>query len=72
MNELTQSQAVKLGQLIQGARKRNRSSIADCSNALGIDPKIFEEMEEGEQVPSLPEVEVMAMFLDVLIEYLAS
>ena len=69
MNELAQSQAVKLGRLIQGARKRNRSSIAECSNALGIDPKIFEEMEVGERVPSLPEVEVMAMFLDVPMDY---
>ena len=69
MNELAQSQAAKLGQLIQAARKRTRSSIADCSNALGIDPKIFEEMEKGDRVPSLPEVEVMAMFLDVPMDY---
>ena len=69
MNELDQSQADKLGRLIHDARKRKRSSIAECSIALGIDPKVMEEMEEGQRVPSLPEVEVLAMYLDVPMDY---
>ena len=69
MNELDQSQANKLGRLIHDARKRKRSSVAECSSALGIDPKVMQEMEEGQRVPSLPEVEVLAMYLDVPMDY---
>lgn len=57
--------AKKLGVLIQDAREFAGQSIADCAAVVGISQEQFEQAEKGEYDISLPELEALAIFLDV-------
>ncbi len=59
----------KLGVLIQGARQAFNKSIEDCTDALGIKAEQFRSYEIGEDSPSLPELEALAFFLKVPMDY---
>lgn len=65
MKETDVTRAKILGVLIQDARKYARRSIAECAEVLGLTTEQFHQAEEGENIISLPELEVLAMFLDV-------
>jgi transcriptional regulator with XRE-family HTH domain len=69
MNELNQTRAKILGELIRNARLHAGRSIADCAKVLGIKEDDFEAAETGEYTPSLPDLEVLAMYLDVPMAY---
>ena len=69
MNNLDQARAKKLGEMIHEARGQAGRSIADCAQVLGIAEDSFSQLESGEQVPSLPDLEVLAMYLDVPMAY---
>jgi transcriptional regulator with XRE-family HTH domain len=65
MNEQDLTRAKILGVLIQDARMHAGRSVADCAQVLNISPEAFAQAERGEHVVSLPELEVLAMYLDV-------
>jgi transcriptional regulator with XRE-family HTH domain len=55
----------KLGILIRDARLAARRGISECAKAIGVTNGIFRAYEEGRRAPSLPEMEVLAYFLDM-------
>jgi len=59
----------KLGVLIRDARLAGRKSIEECSNVLQVSPEEFETYEFGDKSPSLPKLEVMALYLGVPLEH---
>ena len=54
-----------LGALIQDARLAARMNIRECAEAIGISDGSFRSYERGTKSPSLPELEVLAYFLDI-------
>ena len=69
MNNLNQTRARILGELIRDARLHANRSIADCAQVLGISEDVYAQAETGEYTPSLPDLEVLAMYLDVPMAY---
>jgi len=65
MKETDLTRAKILGVLIQDARKYARRSIEECAEVLGLTTEQFRQAEEGQHIVSLPELEVLAMYLDV-------
>jgi transcriptional regulator with XRE-family HTH domain len=65
MNDLDQTRAKILGDLIRDARLRAGRSVADCARTLAISEEKFEQAETGEYTPALPDLEVLAMYLNV-------
>ncbi len=57
--------AKMLGLLIQDAREYAGRSIDECAEVVGFTPEQFVQAEQGERVVSLPELEALAIFLDV-------
>jgi transcriptional regulator with XRE-family HTH domain len=64
-----QARAQKLGDLIRDARMDKNKSEQDCAQAMGVDTETFKAYEKGEKAPSLPEIEVLAFFLNIPINY---
>ena len=69
MNEVDNTRAQMLGDLIRSAREHARRSIAECAAVIGISPENFEQAEAGEYSLSLPDLEALAIFLDVPMGY---
>jgi transcriptional regulator with XRE-family HTH domain len=61
--------AHKFGVLIRNARLIRNKSIADCASRLGIAETHFETYELGEASPSLPELELLTVYLSISFEY---
>ena len=55
----------KLGVLMRDARLAARKTIQECSQAVGVTGGILRAYEEGRRSPSLPELELLAYFLNV-------
>jgi transcriptional regulator with XRE-family HTH domain len=55
----------KLGVLMRDARMAARKTIKECAQAVGVTSGILRAYEEGRRSPSLPELELLAFFLDV-------
>ena len=69
MNTEISSRAELLGELIRKARENGRFTAKSCAEALSISPKTFSQAEKGEYGLSLPDLEILAIFLDVPIGY---
>lgn len=65
MDEQELTRARILGVLIQDARQHAGRTVEDCAAVLKIAPETFARAEKGEHVISLPELEVLALYLDV-------
>ncbi len=59
----------KLGVLIMDARMVAGRTQEECAELLGISPAAFRAYEQGESSPSLPELEVLAYFLNIPLEH---
>ncbi len=59
----------KLGVLLREARKISGQSAAVCAQVIGISEEQYQAYEFGDQMPSLPEIEVLAYFLNVPIRH---
>jgi len=59
----------KLGILIQSARSSAGKSIEECAAGLNISSEQMELFEGGEVSPSLPELEALAFYLKVPLDY---
>ena len=69
MSDLEQTRAQKLGMLIQEAREVAGQSTADCATVLNVSAASFELVESGEHPLSLPDLEALAIFLNVPMGY---
>jgi transcriptional regulator with XRE-family HTH domain len=59
----------KLGVLIQGARDLAGSTLEECAEAIGVSSQKLEAFESGEESPSLPEMEALAFYLKMPLDY---
>jgi transcriptional regulator with XRE-family HTH domain len=59
----------KLGVLIRDARMAARKTVPECAKAIGITPATLRAYEEGRKSPSLPDLEVLAYYLDLPIQH---
>jgi transcriptional regulator with XRE-family HTH domain len=69
MNEMDVNRARTLGNLIHDARLRAGRGAADCAQALGLDDDDFARVEAGDQILSLPELETLALYLNIPMAY---
>lgn len=58
-----------LGVLLRDARLSAARSIEDCARVLRVAPEVIEAWEYGDHVPSLPQLEILAYFLDVPVSH---
>ncbi len=61
--------AKKLGVLIRDARESCGKSIKECATALGVTSGIYGAFERGTRAPSLPQLEVIAYYLNVPMDH---
>ncbi len=61
--------AKKLGVLIRDVRESSGKSLEACADAIGISYDEMRAMEAGERPPTLPELEILAYFLEVPLEH---
>jgi transcriptional regulator with XRE-family HTH domain len=57
--------AKMLGVLLKDARLYAGRTVKECAEALGLSTSILHAYESGEKSPSLPELEILAFFLEV-------
>lgn len=58
-----------LGVLIRDARLNAARTIEDCARLLRVTPEVIESWEYGDAVPDLPQLELLAYYLDVHISH---
>jgi transcriptional regulator with XRE-family HTH domain len=61
--------AKKLGVLIRDVRQKNGKSLDDCAQAMGLSIDELIAMEFGERPPTLPELELLAYYLELPLEH---
>lgn len=61
--------AKKLGVLIRDAREKSGKSMEECAKAMGISSDELSAVEFGERPLTLPELELLAFYLDVPLEH---
>lgn len=59
----------KLGTLIQDARFARGKSEEDCAAAMGVSTPNYQAIEQGKKATSLPELEVLAFYLDIPLDH---
>lgn len=59
----------KLGVLVRSARLTCGKSLEDCAKAIGVPVNDLEAYELGERAPSLPELEMLAFYLQIPLEH---
>lgn len=59
----------KLGVLILDARLATGRTEAECAKVLGISQQAFLAYEQGEEAPSLPEIETLAYFFNIPVSH---
>jgi transcriptional regulator with XRE-family HTH domain len=59
--------AKMLGVLLRDARLHGQRSLDECARVLRVEPALVEAWEYGEATPSLPQLEILATYLDVPI-----
>ncbi len=68
-NELYQLRARILGVLIRDARQAARMSLDQCAAQIGVDEDTLLRWEFGQEMPSLPQIELLAYTLDVPVAH---
>ena len=69
MSELDPTRAKFLGTLIQEARENAGASPGECAEVLGISVEAYTQAESGGAPLNLPQLEVLAMHLDLPMAY---
>jgi transcriptional regulator with XRE-family HTH domain len=67
--QLIQIRKRKLGILILDARTASRRTPEECAKIMAVPLKQYQAYEAGQESPSLPSLEALALFLDVPIEH---
>ncbi len=58
----------KMGVLLRVARTRRGETKKSCGDVIGVSSRTISKFESGEKSPSLPELEVLAYYLDLPLE----
>ncbi|MBZ0297659.1 MAG: helix-turn-helix domain-containing protein [Anaerolineae bacterium] len=58
-----------IGVLLRDARTNAGRSIEDCARVVRVEPEQIEAWEYGDRVPSLPQLEILAYYLDVPVSH---
>ncbi len=58
-----------LGVLLRDARQQAGRNLEDCGRLLRVTPEQVEAWEYGDSVPSLPQLEILAYYLDVPVSH---
>jgi len=66
---LIQLRTKKLSALIYDARIAADRSIKDCAEAAGVSRYAFKAFENGDQSPTLPELELLSEYLDIPMQH---
>jgi transcriptional regulator with XRE-family HTH domain len=61
--------AKKLGLLIRDARVKSGKTSEECSQAMGLSADELSAIEYGDRPPSLPEVELLAYYLEIPLDH---
>ncbi|MGE5123645.1 MAG: helix-turn-helix domain-containing protein [Acidobacteriaceae bacterium] len=61
--------AKKLGVLIRDVRMKSGKSLEECAQAMGLSAEDLAAMEYGQRPPTLPELEILAYYLEVPLEH---
>ncbi len=61
--------AKKIGVLLVDARTAQRRSLAECAAAIGVSEDVYGAYENGSHAPTLPEVELLAYYLNIPIDH---
>ena len=61
--------AKKLGILIRDAREKSGKSLEECAQAMGLSSEELGAIESGERALTLPELEILAYYLDIPLEH---
>lgn len=69
MSEIDPSREEYLGTLIREARENAGVTTDECAQALGLTAEAYDQIERGELPVSLPQLEVLAMVLNVPMSY---
>jgi transcriptional regulator with XRE-family HTH domain len=67
--QLLQIRKKKLGVLIYDARTAARRTVEECAEALGISVEEYTAMEKAEKSPTLPQLELLSLFLNVTMDH---
>lgn len=67
--KLKQIRTKKMGVLIMDARQVCGRTPEECAGYMGVDVGTFNAFERGEQAPSLPQIELLAYYLQVPPEH---
>ncbi len=59
----------KLGVLIRDARMAARKTVTEMAKAMSISSAVLRAYEEGRKAPSLPELELLAYYLDLPVQH---
>ncbi len=59
----------KIGILMMDARRMARQSEAACASVMNVSLDQYRQFETGQEMPSLPQLEVLAFFLSVPLEH---
>jgi len=58
-----------LGVMIADARTNAKRTVEDCARLLNVEPSIIQAWEFGDAIPSLPQLELLAYYLDVHVSH---
>jgi len=61
--------AKKLGVLIRDVRLKSGKSLEECAQAMGLSAEELSDIEYGERPLTLPELEILAYYLEVPLEH---
>ena len=61
--------AKKFGVLMRDARLKTGKSLEDAAQAMGISGEELAAIEFGERPPTLPEVEILAYYLEIPLDH---
>lgn len=68
-NESYRLRSKMLGVLIRDARLNAARTVEECARLLNVQPALIESWEFGDAVPSLPQLELLAYYLDVPVSH---
>ena len=64
-----QIRSKKLGVLLRDARVTAGKNMKECGQIIGVSSATVSSFERGDKSPSLPELEMLAYFLDIPVDH---
>jgi transcriptional regulator with XRE-family HTH domain len=69
LDALYSVRAKKIGVVLRSMRSTHGKSLEECAAAMAVSLEEYKLFERGEQSPSLPQLELMAYYLKIPLEY---